>query len=131
MDVFEELVGLRGQGRKCALALFAVTALASVQSCLFSSRLSAQPIINSEQVWGPTSDGMRMAISAVSPGNAPHGAEFFVAFQNAGSKDVVLNLGFMDSNGKEQYPGAVQLTLTDSKAQAKGLRLMGPDVIFG
>ena len=40
--------------------------------------------------------------------------QFDVALQNAGPRDVVLNLGVMTANGKSMYPRAIHFTLTGS-----------------
>jgi hypothetical protein len=57
---------------------------------------SAQSLIDSRQVWGADVAGLRMAISLTKSDAVPNrGAEFYVAFQNIGDKDVALNLGAM------------------------------------
>lgn len=82
--------------------------------------LSAQPIINPAQTWGPTNNGMCMALSAVRTVNTSwHDVEFDLAFRNAGTTDFFLNLGFTLNNGKQQHPDAIQITLTDSKGRAR------------
>jgi hypothetical protein len=64
-----------------------------------------------------------MAISAVKSGpTTQHDAQFDVAFQNVGSKDAVLNLGYMLGNGKEQAPEAVRITLTDRNGKSEGVQ---------
>jgi len=63
---------------------------------------------------------MRMAISVVKPGiAAQQDIEFYLAFQNIGSKDFVLNLGTMLGNGKVQEPDAIRLMLTDPNGQTR------------
>ncbi len=42
--------------------------------------------------------------------------QFRVALQNIGEKDLVLNLGIMLANGKEQYSTAVKLIFTDANS---------------
>ena len=102
--------------------LFATTTLALAAS-FNCSPLSAQPIINPMQIWSPATDGMRMAISVVKPGIATQpDIEFYLAFQNIGSKDFVLNLGMMLGNGKVQEPDAIRLMLTDPNGQTRGFQ---------
>lgn len=80
--------------------------------------LSAQPIISPQQVWGTASDGIRMALSAANVAAAsPSDAEFYIAFQNIGPKDALLNLGIMV--GGFQEPCAIRLILTDPNTQTK------------
>jgi hypothetical protein len=88
-----------------------------------SSHSSAQSIINTAQAWGATSNGLRMAISPVTPGAVPpQRAEFYVAFQNVGDKDIILNLGSMLANGKVHFPEAVHLILTDAQGKTRELQ---------
>ena len=99
--------------------LFVTTTLALAAS-FNCSPLSAQPIINPMPIWSPATDGMRMAISVVKPGIATQqDIEFYLAFQNIGSKDFVLNLGMMLGNGKVQEPDAIRLMLTDPNGQTR------------
>jgi hypothetical protein len=66
-----------------------------------------------------------MAISLTKPGTVPNrGAEFYVAFQNVGDKDVVLNLGAMLGNGAVQWPEAVRLMLTDPQGNSRELHFV-------
>jgi len=95
-------------------ALYVATALALVAG-FRCSPLSAQPVLSPQLVWGPVSDGMRMAISPVKPGAVTqHEALFDVTFQNVGSELRVLNLGMMVGNGTQLYPVGIQVTLTNS-----------------
>jgi hypothetical protein len=104
---------------------FIVNALVVATLTFFSGFFSylpllAQPIINPAQACGPTNNGICMALSAVRTGRTSwHDVDFDLAFRNVGSRDVILNLGFMLSNGKVQHPAAVQLTLRDSKGVAR------------
>jgi hypothetical protein len=81
------------------------------------SPLSAQPIISPQQVWGPASDGVRMALSAAAATASPSKAEFCLAFQNVGSEDALLNLGIMVKGFQE--PWAIRLILTDPAGQPR------------
>lgn len=96
--------------------LFATMLMVVAAVC---SPLSAQPIINPQQIWGDASDGVRMALSAVAATTSPSNAEFCLAFQNVGSKDALLNLGIMV--GGFQEPWAIGLILTDPKGQPREL----------
>jgi hypothetical protein len=96
--------------------LFATMLMVVAAVC---SPLSAQPIINPQQVWGDASDGIRMALSAAATTTSPSNAEFCLAFQNVGSKDALLNLGIMV--GGFQEPWAIGLILTDPKGQPREL----------
>lgn len=94
------------------------------------SPVFAQYTINPEQAWGDVRDGMRMAIST-SDRTIHHDSAFYIAFQNVGSKDSVLNLGIMLSNGEVSEPSAVLLTLTDSAGHDTGLSCQKLSVIVG
>jgi hypothetical protein len=84
---------------------------------------SAQPIINPDQSWGPASNGLRMAISPVKSGAMPQlYPEFYVALQNVGHQDVILNLGIMLANGQVHLPTAFRLILTDARGRTKELQ---------
>jgi len=65
--------------------------------------------------WGEKLDGLRISISQVNrlEQNDYDKPRFNIALQNIGKKDLVLNLGIMLANGKEQYSTAVKLILTD------------------
>lgn len=110
-----------------------VTALLVLaMSALGFSPASAQPNSSPEQVWGAASDGMRMSIAAVKSGSTTQGdAEFYVAFQNVGSKDMVLNLGFVLANGKVAEPSSVRLALTDPKGQRAEFPWLKTQIILG
>jgi hypothetical protein len=62
---------------------------------------------------GAVTDGLRMSLSVSRSGN-PGNPAFEVAIQNAGEKDVCLNLGEMLANGKVMIPDKIGLNLTDS-----------------
>jgi hypothetical protein len=79
----------------------------------------AASVDNPEPDWGPASGGLRMAISWLNPAatTAPD-TEFRIAFQNIGSKDVVLNLGYtVGASPPPQQLSAIRLTVTDSKGR--------------
>jgi hypothetical protein len=73
--------------------------------------------------WGSANTGLRMSISsattATERGEQP---AFYVAVENVGNRDVVVNLGTMISNGKVMFPEAVRLFLTDSQGRTRELQ---------
>lgn len=111
--------------------LFVATTCAFV-AIFMCSPLSAQPLINPMQSWSPASDGMRTAISIAKPGTATQrDVEFYLAFQNVGSKDFVLNLGMMMGNGKVQEPDAIRLILTDPNGQTREFQCSETRLVAG
>lgn len=81
---------------------------------------SSQLVVADPEAWGPSTNGLRIGISSVSPGNLPPtGAQFYIVFQNTGDSDFVVKLGHMLANGKVMFPEAVRLTLTDPAAQIR------------
>ena len=87
--------------------------------------ISSQPVPAVPQDWGPSTDGLRLGISTVSSGKQPaSGAQFYVAVQNTGDSDFVLNLGAMLANGKVMFPDAVRFTLTGPAGQTRELHFM-------
>jgi hypothetical protein len=107
---------------KIAFALFgsALLAVVSVQDA--RSPIDTSYALSARQEWGPVSGGLRMAISSIISGNLPreHTA-FYVAIQNVGDADIVLNLGQMLANGKVMFPKAIRLTLTDAQGKTREL----------
>jgi hypothetical protein len=80
-------------------------------------------VLAGPQVWGPSTNGLRIGISPVSRGKLPPAsAQFYIALQNTGDSDFVVNLGHMLANGKVMFPKAVRLTLTDPMAQIRQLQ---------
>jgi len=69
-------------------------------------------------------DGLRIGISQVKrpEQNNYDKPRFHVTLQNAGKKDLVLNLGMMLANGKEQYSTAVKLIFTDPNGKTYEFR---------
>jgi hypothetical protein len=79
------------------------------------------PLVGAD--WGGTNAGLRMAISSVATATArPEEREFYIAIENIGETDVVINLGSMLSNGKIMFPNAVRLVLTDSQGTTRELQ---------
>lgn len=76
--------------------------------------IHAQSAGSAQEVWGATSGGLRMSISAAEPGSDKPGAvELTVALQNVSEKDLVLNLGMMVGNGSALEPTAIKIVLTN------------------
>ena len=78
------------------------------------------PILASE--WGAANAGLRLAISPITTADGrPDEREFYVAIENVGDSDVVVNLGYMLANGKVMFPEAVRLVLTDAQGTSRDL----------
>src|SRR5262249_48858978 len=75
-------------------------------------RVSPQSPPPTARAWGPSSDGLRIAISTTSAPVPSNSAEFLISIQNVSNTDFVVNLGFMLANGKVMFPEAVRLVLT-------------------
>jgi hypothetical protein len=86
---------MHAQFGKVALLVAGLTSLVAIP---------AQPAGRAQEVWGATSGGLRMSISAAEPGSDKPGAvELTVALQNVSGKDVVLNVGMMVGNGTRTH----------------------------
>ncbi len=90
---------------------------------LFSAALQGHKQIGELSIeryaWGEKLDGLRIGISQVRRPqyDKREKPQFHVALQNVGTKDLVLNLGIMLANGKEQYSTAVKLIFRDSNGK--------------
>lgn len=62
-----------------------------------------------------------MSISAAKPKFTNEIPVFHVTLENAGDKDVMLNLGMMLANGKVLLPEAIHLILIDSAGKSREL----------
>ena len=62
-----------------------------------------------------------MSISAAKPKFTNESPIFHVTIENAGDKDVMLNLGMMLANGKVLLPEAIHLILIDSAEKSREL----------
>jgi hypothetical protein len=62
-----------------------------------------------------------MSISAAKPKITNESPVFHVTLENAGDKDVMLNLGMMLANGKVLLPEAIHLILIDSAGKSREL----------
>jgi hypothetical protein len=96
----------------CAAALvFGVQAVGPPQSA---------PLIAAD--WGGTNAGLRMAIAPLKSAAEPSQQEFYVALENVGDSDVVVNMGSMLATGKVMFPEAVGLVLADSQGATRELQ---------
>jgi hypothetical protein len=84
--------------------------------------MSSQSLPPPSQAWGPSADGLRIGISAISTTVPSVGPQFMVALQNIGNTDFVVNLGFMLANAKVMFPEAVRLSLTDPAGDTRELQ---------
>ena len=102
----------RGRWVRWLLVVIALAG-ASFHSALFS----AQAVNDAAPDWGPATDGLRMAITWVNPSaTTVVDAEFRIAFQNTGSQDVLLNLGYtVEQTPRPLQLSAIRLTVRDSK----------------
>ena len=83
-------------------------------------RVSPQSLLPATRAWGPSTDGLRIAISAASRVPSTN-SEFLISIQNISNRDFVANLGFMLANGKVMFPEAVRLSLTDPAGDTREL----------
>ena len=73
--------------------------------------------------WGSANTGLRMAISSATTATETSvGPQFDIVIENVGDSDVVVNLGFMLSNGKVMFPEAIRLVLTDPRGTTRELQ---------
>lgn len=97
----------------CAVALIAGAHAVGAQ----------RPLSLVDADWGRANGGLRMAISSVTPAtDRAHGPDFYISIENIDDRGVVLNMGFMISNGKVMSPKTVRLLLTDSQGTTRELR---------
>ena len=84
---------------KPADAVFAIALVVAA-----ASSVSSQSTVPIPQASGAIANGLRMGISPVASGKLPSvGAEFWVALENTGDSDFVVNLGSMLGNGKVMH----------------------------
>jgi len=84
----------------------------------------AQPLIGeTPELWGTSADGLQMSIIAVPVAlRSEQRQEFYAAFRNTGPQDFFLNLGMTLANGRNHYPTAIQLIITDTDGHSRELR---------
>jgi hypothetical protein len=107
---------------KITIVLFGPALLGVVSVQDVRSTIDTSYVLGARQEWGPVRSGLRLAVSSVASGtlSREHTA-FYVAIQNVGDTDVVVNLGQMLANGKVMFPKAIHLTLTDALGKTREL----------
>src|SRR5215813_6639374 len=85
-------------------------------------RVSPQSPVAGPQAWGPSSDGLRIGISATFATLPSTNPEFLISIQNISTTDFVVNLGYMLGNGKVMSPRAVRLLLTSPAGDRRELK---------
>jgi hypothetical protein len=86
----------------------------------------------SRPTWGEVVGGLQMSIYPDQASRADSKPpKFRVELRNAGESDLILNLGVMLANGKEQYPNAIVLTLIDAEGKSRRLDLREPGFVAG
>ncbi len=61
----------------------------------------------------------------------PRVPKFRVELRNVGTADLILNLGIMLANGRQQYPKDIVLIVTDSQGKARRFDLKEPHYVAG
>jgi hypothetical protein len=84
--------------------------------------VSPQSSLPATRAWGPSTNGLRIAISTTSTTPPSTSLEFLISIQNISNRDFVVNLGWMLGNGKVMFPEAVRLSLTDPAGETRELR---------
>lgn len=87
----------------------------------------AEPLIrDNPEMWGPHTDGLQMSITlAPVETGSEHSPEFYVAFRNVGPNDFFLNLGATLANGRDHFPTAIRLIITNEKGRSMELHHIG------
>ena len=72
--------------------------------------------------WGDARNGLRLGLTT-SPEQPDRRVDrqFYIAIENIGDNDVVINLGHMLANGKVMFPYAIRLVLTDPAGTTRDL----------
>ncbi len=77
--------------------------------------------------YGAVSNGLQIGIALDKPSyRTGEAVSVTVTLRNAGTDDLVLDLGMMLANGKTQVPDAVGLVLADAAGAERRLALMAP-----
>lgn len=99
--------------------------------------LGAQP---APQAWGEPVQGLQMSISQTENATVSINQtkdvqskvpKFRIDLRNTGETDLILNVGMMLANGRNQYVDAIFLTLTDALGKSRQFALRGPGLIAG
>jgi hypothetical protein len=81
--------------------------------------------------WGQPEKGLRIGVAKITAATySPSPFDLLIAIENVSKDDVVLNLGLLIANGKQQYPNALSLFLTDPDGYVQKLPL-GPVTMGG
>jgi len=86
---------------------------------IIAQRVSPQSPIPATRAWGPSTDGLRIAISTIPTTPPSTSPEFLISIQNISNRDFVVNLGSMRGNGKLMFPEAIRLSLTDAAGDTR------------
>jgi|WetSurMetagenome_2_1015567.scaffolds.fasta_scaffold111246_2 hypothetical protein len=82
----------------------------------------AQSISTPKPAWGVTNNGLQMSISVDNPTiTVEKPVDFYIAFKNVSSNEVVLKVGYIVSN--VQIPQAIQLSVLDKTGKKKEFHL--------
>ena len=66
-----------------------------------------------------TDSNLKLDLSVRTPQKPQEILSFVVTLENVGEADLILNLGWMNANGKRQIPEAIIFSLTDSSGISK------------
>lgn len=79
------------------------------------------------KTWGEPAGGLQVGIlSLPASENEKSNPQFFIAFKNAGPKDLMLNLGTMEANESKYYLTRVGLVVSDSQGRDQALEYQVP-----
>ena len=118
----------RGTGHRehkiCAgLQVLVGFALISFASCTVSAQSGLQTRADGIKT---KPDSLQLKLLQKAPGQL-----FSVELHNRGSQALILNLGMMLANGREQYPDKIRLQLTGPNNKLFHLEMTGPGMIAG
>lgn len=75
-----------------------------------------------QDVWGTPVYGLRMALFPIRiTETSRNEAQFYIALNNTGENDIILNLGTMLANGKVQHPESISLLAVDNQGTKREL----------
>jgi hypothetical protein len=106
--------------RRLIRAMYRFVVLVAI-TVTMAQRVSPQSSLPATRAWGPSTDGLRIAISTASTTRSSTSPQFLISIQNISKTDFVVNLGSMLANGKVMFPEAVRLFLTDPAGNTREL----------